>query len=141
MHALSDSTTRHAVRMGKLWVNVPALLLLLGPLAAIVIADVWLPNGLQPRWLVALILTASWVLAWLWWSVAVPRWQVWAMRRAANLDDLMAQAIAAKILWSTDDRFGRFCAGTAWWTAALRDEAAAILAARRKGTPPETLAQ
>lgn len=62
-----------------------ALLLGFGPEAAIAIA--------------ASAFLVSWPLAWLTWSLLVPRWRVWAYGRVENLDELKACAVAVGLIW------------------------------------------
>jgi len=38
-------------------------------------------------------------LAWLWWSVAVPKWKLWAYSRVNDVDALKRRAIAAGLIW------------------------------------------
>jgi hypothetical protein len=38
-------------------------------------------------------------LAWLWWSVMVPRWRIWAWSRVADTDDLRERAVRTGLIW------------------------------------------
>lgn len=46
-----------------------------------------------------MVFLVSWPLAWLAWSLLVPRWRVWAYERVENLDELKMQGIAAGLIW------------------------------------------
>jgi hypothetical protein len=43
---------------------------------------------------------ASIVLGWLYWSVAITHWRIWAFENVRNVHDLKRNAIRAKIIWS-----------------------------------------
>lgn len=62
-----------------------ALLLAFSPETAIAIA--------------AIAFLVSWPLAWLTWSLLVPRWRIWAYERVENLDELKACAVAVSLIW------------------------------------------
>lgn len=70
----------------------------------------------------ALALVAPFVLAWLWWSIVIPRWRVWALRRNRDWPMLERLAIKANLIWDERTVRGRFFAKTELWTAGLRRE-------------------
>ena len=47
------------------------------------------------------------VLAWLWWSLAVPRWRRWALARVADPAELERLAVATGLQWKRDSFFSR----------------------------------
>ena len=131
---IDEADVRQAVRVGKLWVNAPALILLLGGLALFGVAVSQVPGveskGAIGAFVLLVVIVASTGVAWLWWSIMAPRWQVWAMRRVGNLDSLAMRAVEARILWPASHRVGRLFTRTAWWTPALQREAETIMATR-----------
>jgi hypothetical protein len=44
---------------------------------------------------------------WLWWSVAAPRWRLWAYRRVSDLELLEQLAVADKLVWPVRHPFTR----------------------------------
>jgi hypothetical protein len=94
------------------------------------------PKGLVAIALLILVVLTSTIPAWLWWSIMVPRWLVWAINRVSNLELLAALAVAYGLRWPTHTRMGRFFARTEWWTDALRRDARAALAARATSATP-----
>lgn len=80
-----------AVLAGTLVVNVPVLALLFVP--------AYLASGSIANTLVLLVMLASFVAAWAWWSFSVPRWRLWAYERVPSTGALHNQAVAAGLLW------------------------------------------
>jgi ABC-type uncharacterized transport system permease subunit len=80
-----------AVRWGQLTVNLPVL-------AIIVLGGVFSVKRLHgPSILLGMF--GSIAVAWLWWSLAVPRWRLWALRSGCDPDELQAQGVEAGLLW------------------------------------------
>ena len=52
-------------------------------------------------------LAAGFVLAWLWWTLAVPRWRVWAYERVGDIGELKQQAVMGGLLWPDGSFFER----------------------------------
>ena len=91
-----------AVRKGLLVVNGPVTFLLIVPaITSILVAHrgpiVYTTAG------------AGFVLAWLWWSLAVPRWRLWAYERVpvADIPQLKRQAVQVGLTWPDGSLFGR----------------------------------
>lgn len=68
------------------------------------------------------------VLAWIWWSIMVPRWRLWAWERVEDLDDLKQKAVRAGIIWPEGWIFEKTEFQSEYIKAKLRDLEA------RKGT-------
>ena len=79
-----------AVLIGHLVVSIPVLIIMFG------FAFVGRIFALK-FWLLFLLLGI--ILAWLWWSFAVPRWRRWALRRGAPADRLQKLAAATGLVW------------------------------------------
>jgi hypothetical protein len=80
-----------AISIGLLVVNGPVLLLLLGPVLAIV---------LKPEWSeLSVAYPIFWVMAWLWWSLSIPRWRLWAYKRVEHVQALKRAAVASGLTW------------------------------------------
>jgi hypothetical protein len=85
-------SAEQAVRRGTLVVNGPVLMLLVVPV--LVAALVFKSNvGAFAAFGV------GFVLAWLWWSLSVPRWRDWALSRGADPERLQTLGVRAGILW------------------------------------------
>lgn len=93
-----------AIGAGLLWINLPVLAIIFGASAAPVLvmyrpddADALDPDSVV--WLVMSGLAVGFVLAWLWWSVMVPRWRLWAYERVDDIAKLKRVAVAVGLIW------------------------------------------
>jgi hypothetical protein len=96
-----------AVTIGLLWVNGPVFLLMLGPIAAFMAAA---SAGLVPvplLWLGVCVFVVGWLLAWLWWSLTVPKWRLWAYERVIEIVELKHSAVKAGLTWPDGHIFER----------------------------------
>jgi hypothetical protein len=100
-------TVAQAIRRGTLVVNGPVFALLVGPLAVFALLVHWRIVAREDGWMVMPLFGAGFVLAWLWWAYAVPRWRLWAYERVTDIAGLKAQAVAAGLTWPDDHVFGR----------------------------------
>ena len=80
-----------AIRWGQLVVNGPVL-------ALIVLGSIFSAKKLSGPWIL-LGIFGSIALAWLWWSLAVPRWRLWALRSGCDPEELQIQGMEAGLLW------------------------------------------
>lgn len=60
-----------------------------------------------PIWSMAVGFPAGGVAAWLWWSFASTRWQIWAFTHVRNIRELMDLAVKDKLVWPEGSWFGR----------------------------------
>jgi hypothetical protein len=96
-----------AINLGLLSVNGPAMLLLLGPLF---VFSRLIDRGLIAReynWVGLPVFLGGFVLGWLWWSLAVPRWRLWAYQRVDDITKLKEQAVKVGLTWPDDSVFTR----------------------------------
>jgi len=100
-------TIGKAIWRGLLLVNGPVFVLLVGPLATFALL---VETGVVARdynWIGIALFPAGFVLAWLWWSFAVPRWRLWAYERVADIGELKRQAVAVGLTWPDGHVFGK----------------------------------
>jgi hypothetical protein len=93
-----------AIGAGLLWVNLPVIAIICGASAvpALVMYRPDDAHALYPDsvvWLVVSGLAAGFVIAWLWWSVMVPRWRLWAYERVDDIATLKQWAVAVGLTW------------------------------------------
>lgn len=86
-------TAEFAVARGVTVINQPIAVLYMGGIGV----SIYL-TSIVGLW--ALLSVPGWfVLGWLWWSYAVPRWRAWALANGAPPERLQARAVEAKLLW------------------------------------------
>ena len=90
-----------AIKIGLLVVNGPVLLLMFAPPAVVLLIA---PNA--GVWAV-LTFAIGWICAWLWWSVSVPKWRLWAFERVENIAKLKQIAVSAGLTWPDGHFFER----------------------------------
>jgi len=86
-----------AILIGHLVVNGPVL----GLLAAGAVLGRALAGNL------GLGLFGGAVVAWLWWSLAVPRWRAWALARGADAAELQRVGAVTGLVWPKGWVFGK----------------------------------
>jgi hypothetical protein len=103
-------TIDQAINRGTLVVNGPVWLLLATPAIALVLARDYLHfdvNGRVFGIAVLALFVLCFVAAWLWWSVQVPKWRLWAYERVDDIPELKRRAIGAGLTWPDDSIFSR----------------------------------
>jgi ABC-type transport system involved in Fe-S cluster assembly fused permease/ATPase subunit len=103
-------TLDEAISRGTRVVNVPVWLLLATPVVVLVIARKYFHMGMENgRFALALfvLVVVCFVSAWLWWSIAIPRWRLWAYERVEDIPELKRRAVAAMLIWPDGSIFSR----------------------------------
>src|SRR5262245_40280582 len=100
-------SVKQAIRWGLLVVNGPVLTLLLGPLGVFALLIDQRVFSREYNWIGLPVFVAGFVLAWLWWSVSVPRWRIWAYERVEDVQGLKEQAVAVGLTWPDGHALGR----------------------------------
>ncbi len=96
------------ISIGLLVVNGPVLLLLGCPL---LIFGQFVKSGeisSAYNWLgLPVSILLGFILAWLWWSLSVPKWRLWAYQRVDDIAMLKVKAIAVGLTWPDNHFFSR----------------------------------
>lgn len=87
-----NMNAKKAVALGHLLITVPVFVIILG---SFMLGSI---TGLVPVLLLLLVLVSA-GLAWLWWSLAIPRWRDWAHGRGADPDALQALGTKTCLVW------------------------------------------
>lgn len=96
-----------AILVGLLAVNAPVFSLMIGP--------IWLfaqlvEHGAISRaysWMSPFVFAGGFAVAWLWWSLSVPRWRVWSYERVTDVAALKTRAIEVGLTWPDGHVFAR----------------------------------
>ncbi len=46
-----------------------------------------------------LLLVSTIAGPWLWWSLLLPRWRLWALRQVDDVADLFSEAVSVRLMW------------------------------------------
>lgn len=97
-------TVKKAILRGHLVVNIPVLIIMIGTaFVFIIITNVYnLPQGFP---LIGFGL--GFILAWLYWSLSITKWKIWAFERVRNVHELKSRAILEGLIWKDDHIFGK----------------------------------
>jgi hypothetical protein len=102
-------TVEAALRRGQILVNGPGLILLVAGAAVVAyLAAVFHPwNWPFELHIVGVIVYPILAVApaWIWWSIAVPKWRLWALKHVDNWPRLKASAIATLLIWPDTSPF------------------------------------
>lgn len=99
------------LKRGNYFVNIPAGAILAMGFALVAFS---LPeNDTQTYWPVVFVVVGAFVLAWLYWAIAITRWKLWAYARVNNINELKRQAIETKLIWPDDSFFSKLSIETA----------------------------
>ncbi len=101
-------TPAKAVSRGVIVVNGSVMLVMFGiPTLAYGTALLFGVDSSAAVAVAVLAFAACWPLAWLTWSLLVPRWRLWAYSRVEELDELKAHGVAAGLIWREGHLFER----------------------------------
>jgi hypothetical protein len=102
LSAMQRITVNRAIGIGLLVINVPVMLLMFAPMGALLpyMSRIEKAQGLG----FAIVLffasfAAGFVVAWLWWALAVPKWRLWAYRLVIDLPLLRRRAVEVGLTW------------------------------------------
>jgi hypothetical protein len=96
-----------AILIGTLVVNGPVFMLLFGPGFIFVKFEDTGFIGRSYNWVGLVVICVSFVLAWLWWSISVPRWRSWAYEHVKDVRLLKERAVGAGLTWRDGNFFGK----------------------------------
>jgi hypothetical protein len=93
-----------AVLIGHLWVSVPVPAIIkvvtgMGFTMGLVAQSMLPEFGRYLLWVVLGSLTVGSAVAWIWWSLMVPRWRKWALQLGAPPDKLQKWAVLTGLVW------------------------------------------
>lgn len=100
-------SVRRAIWIGLLLVNGPVLLFLAGPLFLFdrLIKTGWVSR--EYNWLGLVAFAGGFVVAWVWWSISIVRWRLWAYERVQNIEHLKEEAVSVGLTWPDGHIFSR----------------------------------
>jgi hypothetical protein len=127
------------VTIGNLWINVPVFAIIFGSwIGAGYFAFAIMPTSRvllnQVQWTLAVVtcFLAPVAVAWLWWSIMVPKWRIWALERVDDWPTLESEARRAGLIWNERDPWARNFARTEIWSQKDRERESKL---RRERTP------
>jgi hypothetical protein len=111
-----------ALARGKRTVTMPAILVLVVTLGLSMFAAIALNIPDLTGWLIGGGFILSFVLSWLWWSINITKWRLWAFDNVRNVHELKKRASREQLIWKD----GNFFEKTEIRSAADKDKWAAL---------------
>lgn len=104
---------KEVILWGQICINIPAIAIAFSlVIFAFNFEDFFLnePFDLHIVWRIIIVIFAfilGFILSWLYWSFAIPKWRVWAYKNVAKREweDLMWAAVDAKLIWTPGHTF------------------------------------
>jgi hypothetical protein len=97
-------TVDKALKRGQLTVNVPTAALIIGGL--ILSTYLGATDIIAPAFM-AIGLVLSFILPYLYWSVMITQWRLWAFENVRNVHELKRRAIRGQLIWPDSSFFER----------------------------------
>ncbi|MCB0629502.1 MAG: hypothetical protein R2824_12005 [Saprospiraceae bacterium] len=94
-------TVNQAITRGQQFVNYPITGIFILGFAL----SIFLPIRYQILWLIPIGLVLTFPLMWLWWSVAITYWRIWAFTNVRNVHELREKAVNRKLIWPAGSWF------------------------------------
>ncbi len=95
-------TIDKAISKGHKMVSYPILIILI---VSSGITLYLVKFGYIPEWTSLIGTFLAIVLGWLWWSIMITKWRLWAYKNVSNLYELEKRAIREKLIWSDKSIF------------------------------------
>jgi hypothetical protein len=89
-------TVDEAISKGLRMVNYPAFIILIGTIELTAYLSI---QKIIPTWGLAVGFILAIGLAWLWWSIMITKWRIWAFDNVRNVHELKKRAIQEKLIW------------------------------------------
>ena len=95
-------TVDEAISKGHRMVNYPVMVIMFGTIGLTLYLGV---QKLIPTWGFAVGFGLAFGLAWLWWSIMITKWRLWAFDNVRNVHELKKRAVQEKLIWSDNSIF------------------------------------
>ena len=95
-------TVDEAIAKGHRMVNYPVFIIMFGTIGLGLYLGV---KKILPFWVVPVGFGLGFGLAWLWWSVMITKWRLWAFDNVRNVHELKKRAVQEKLIWADNSIF------------------------------------
>jgi hypothetical protein len=108
-------TVDEAIKRGKRTTTYPGLIFMFPAFAVFIYIGV---EHILPFWIIPVGVVLTFVLIWLYWSIAITKWKLWAFENVRNVHELKKKAIKENLIWPNDS----FCTKTEIRSAADKEK-------------------
>ena len=95
-------TVNEAISKGHRMVNYPVMLIMFGMIGLTFYLGI---QKLIPTWGFPVGFVLAFGLAWLWWSITITKWRLWAFNNVRNVHELKKRAVQEKLIWADNSIF------------------------------------
>ncbi len=90
-------TVDQAIAKAQRTINLPVILFIIGGIAGVVYVGF---QNILPAWTIPIGIVLAIGLGWLYWSITITKWKVWAFENVRNVHELKKRAVKEKLIWS-----------------------------------------
>lgn len=95
-------TVDEAISKGHKMVNYPVMVIMFGTIGLTLYLGT---QKLIPTWGFPVGFVLAFIFAWLWWSIMITKWRLWAFDNVRNVHELKKRAIQEKLIWADNSIF------------------------------------
>jgi len=95
-------TVDEAIAKGHKMVNYPVMIIMFGTIGLTFYLGI---QKILPTWIFPIGFILSFGLAWLYWSVMITKWRLWAFDNVRNVHELKKRAVQEKLIWADNSIF------------------------------------
>lgn len=97
-------TVDKALSKGHKMVTYPGMLIMFGTMGLTFLFGLQKNN---PVWVLPVGLCSSFILSWIFWSIRITKWKVWAFDNTRNIHELKKRAIQENLIWDDNSIFNK----------------------------------
>lgn len=90
-------TVDEAIAKGHRMVNYPIFIIFFGTIGISLYLGI---QKILPAWIFFAGFGIGFASAWLWWSVMITKWRLWAFDKVRNVHELKKRAVQEKLIWA-----------------------------------------
>jgi hypothetical protein len=90
-------TVDEAIAKGHRLINYPGFIIFFGTIGLGFYFGI---QNIFPYWIIPVSFGLGFCLSWLWWSIKITKWRIWAFENVRNVHELQKRAIQEKLIWS-----------------------------------------
>jgi hypothetical protein len=112
---MHDISVKDAIRKGQKMINWPVAFIIMAAGGGVIFAAA---TGVLPGWAYLGGIIIAFLLAWIYWSIMIVRWRLWAFEHVQHVHHLHKTAITERLIWPD----GSWLSKTEIWTKEQRQK-------------------
>ena len=95
-------TVSEAIKKGHRMVTYPVMAIMFGIIGVCIYLSM---SETISVWIIPVGIGVAFIFAWLYWSIMITKWRVWAFDNVNNVHELKKRAIREKLIWGDNNLF------------------------------------